>query len=578
MLYPQSNPFRQTIDLSGFCDFAFDPDQRGHSAGWTRGFTHARPIAVPASWNDQFEDGRDYLGAAWYQTHFDLPLGFDPGSHKIRLRFGSVNYLAEVWLNGEHIGTHEGGHLPFEFDVSARLQREANTLVVRVDGELKPDRVPPGNLTSDMQDVATHSKYPNYPNASFDFFPFCGIHRPVLLYATTREAIEDITVVTDIVGEAGRVRVTIEPSTSALARFTLRGHDANIVAETHANEIVLDVPRAALWSPDAPNLYDLTIELVRDSVVFDRYTLAIGIRTIQVAGDALLLNGKPIHLTGFGRHEDFAISGRGYNPPVIIKDFALLKWIGANSFRTSHYPYSEQMMDLADRLGFLVIDETPAVGLFFVEAGLERRLKLCRQYTHDVIARDKNHPSVIVWSLANEPRSNHPNAKNFFRNLFDLAKSLDATRPVTVVSNKSLEEEAFEFCDLLCLNRYNAWYHDSGQLDAGCVALAKEIDALHAKFNKPLLMAEFGADTIPGWHAQPPEMFSEEFQAELLDQQIHVLRSRPFVVGEQIWNMCDFKTGQSVRRMGSMNYKGVFTRDRRPKLAAHRLRAIWNSK
>jgi beta-glucuronidase len=299
------------------------------------------------------------------------------------------------------------------------------------------------------------------------------------------------------------------------------------------------------------------------------------VRTVKIEGDQLLLNGQPIYLQGFGRHEDFPVTGRGYLPAVVVKDYALLQWPGANSFRTTHYPYSEQMMDLADRLGFLVIDETPAVGLFFAEDGLARRLELCRQFTQELIARDKNHPSVIAWSLANEPHSNRPAARDFFRNLFDLARSLDGTRPVTLVSMLGLAEESFEFCDFLCLNRYSGWYTESGRLDQGVARLSAELDALHARFGKPLVLSEFGADTIAGMHAQPPEMFSEEYQAEMLTRYIEMLRSKPYVVGEHVWNMCDFKTGQAVIRMGGMNLKGVFTRDRRPKLAAHRLRELW---
>jgi beta-glucuronidase len=571
MLYPQSNPFRQSINLSGFWDFRFDPDGKGEQFAWGEGFTGGRPIAVPASWNDQFEDWRDYLGPAWYQTRFDLPWCWK--ERQVHLRFDSVNYFAEVWLNGTRLGQHEGGHLPFEFDVTPHVQPQENILVVRVEGELAPDRVPPGNAPG----PAEQSPWVRYPATSFDFFPFCGIHRPVLLYTTPHDAIADLTVVTEIEGGDGLVRVRLECADEAAARFTVRRHDIEILAKGPASdEAVLVVPDAALWSPASPHLYNLTIELTDDGSVFDRYTLSVGIRTIVVDGDALLLNGQPVILKGFGRHEDFPVTGRGLVPAVIVKDYALMTWVGANSFRTTHYPYSDQMMDLADRLGFLVIDETPAVGLFFDQNGLERRLALCRQFTQEMIARDKNHPSVIMWSVANEPHSRHPAAKAFFRELYDLAKSLDPTRPVTLVSHVGVgEEEAFEFCDVVCLNRYYGWYSQPGRLEEGCALLSEELDALHAKYPKPLLLTEFGADTIPGCHAQPPEMFSEEYQAEMLTRYIEVLSSKPWVVGQHVWNLCDFKTAQSVLRFGGMNMKGIFTRDRRPKLAAHRLRELW---
>jgi beta-glucuronidase len=574
MLYPQSNPFRQCITLPEFWDFRFDLDDVGTDAGWGEGFTGGEPIAVPASWNDQFADWRDYLGPAWYQTRFNLPWGWN--GKRIAVRFGSVNYLAEVWLNGVHLGRHEGGHLPFEFDATEHVRAEGNRLVVRVDGTLAPDRVPPGDIPPDPLDAFTGHR--PYPPGSFDFFPFCGIHRPVLLYAVPQPGLADITVTTQILGQDGSVHINLQQAGGIIptARFALRGHGADVSVERlSTREATLTVPQAALWSPGAPNLYDLTVELVSEGGIYDRYTLPIGIRTVAVEGDALLLNGELVKLTGFGRHEDFPVAGRGLVPAVVVKDYALMRWLGANSFRTTHYPYSEQMMDMADRLGFLVIDETPAVGLFFQEEGLERRLALCRQYVGEMIARDKNHPSVIMWSLANEPHSGRPAAKGFFRELYDLAKSLDPTRPTTVVSYLGLGEAAFEFCDVVCLNRYFGWYSQTGRLDEGCQLLSAELDALHATFPKPLILSEFGADTIPGHHAQPPEMFSEEYQAEMLTRYIEILDSKPFVVGQHVWNLCDFKTGQAVHRVGGMNLKGVFTRDRRPKLAAHRLRELW---
>ncbi len=578
MLYPRSNHYRQLSDLSGFWDFSFDPHDVGHADGWQRGF-QGRPIAVPASWNDQFDDGRDYLGAAWYQTHFDLPWGWDVNRQRIAIRFNSVNYLAEVWLNGECLGSHEGGHLPFEFDATPYLRSGDNLLVARVEGDLALDRVPPGISTNNMEQPFP-IKWERFPSTLFDFFPFCGIHRPVLIYSAPPNGIADLTITTAVEGTEGHVRVEIRRAVQEVttARVTLKGHGVELAAETRvgeAAEVPLVVPDAKLWAPGAPNLYTCRVELVSAGQVFDHYSLPVGIRTISVEGNSLLLNGKPVYLKGFDRHEDFPITGRGLVPAVVIKDYALLEWSGANAFRTSHYPYSEQTMDLADRLGYLVVDETPAVGLFFGEAGLERRLQLCRQYTRELIARDRNHPSVIMWSLANEPHSDHPAARGFFRDLYDLAKALDPTRPVTLISSQGTAEESFEFCDLVCLNRYYGWYHETGQLDAGCARLSQELDAMHAKFGKPVIMSEFGADTIPGCHALPPEIFSEEFQAEFLTRYLQVLRAKPFVIGELVWNMCDFKTGQDVRRMGGMNYKGVFTRDRRPKLAAHRLRELW---
>ncbi len=232
---------------------------------------------------------------------------------------------------------------------------------------------------------------------------------------------------------------------------------------------------------------------------------------------------------------------------------------------------------MADRLGFLVIGETPAVGLFFKKEGLSKRLSLCRQFTREMIERDKNHPSVVMWSLANEPHSKRPAAKGFFKNLANLARSLDKTRPVTLVSYLGTSEESFEFLDAVCVNRYYGWYTEPGDLDKAIPRLSQDLDALYQKFKKPVLVTEFGADAIPGSHADPPTMFSEEYQTEMIERYIEVIRRKPYVVGAHVWNLSDFKTAQATHRPNGMNYKGVFTRDRKPKLAAYLLRKLWKN-
>ncbi len=576
MLKPQSNPFRQVKDLSGFWDFKTDPTDQGIRKNWFKGLPSPRPIAVPSSWNEQFQDTSDYLDIAWYQTRLDQPWGWE--NQRIFLRFGSVNYLAQVWLNGVKLGTHEGGHLPFDFEVTGRLKPSGNLLVVRVDGQLAPDRVPPGRVPFDPKDAFNNSFN---PPASFDFFPYCGIQRPVLLFTTPFDSIKDTTVATSLQGKKGVVSVKVdwEASPDHHIRATLAGFGKKVSAtlplKAKKDQLVLTVEKAKLWAPGAPNLYQLTVELLDGAEVVDRVELPVGIRTIQVKGDRLLLNGKPIRLKGFGRHEDFPVTGRHLPPAVVIKDFELMRWVGADSFRTTHYPYAEEILDLADRLGFLVIAETPAVGLFFNTEGLAKRLRLCRQYTRELIDRDKNHPSVILWSLANEPHSHRPQALPFFKDLATLARGLDKTRPVTLVSYIGEKESAFQYCDVVCVNRYYGWYSEPGDLDKACVRLSKDLDAIHRRYRKPLLVTEFGADAMPGTHADPPEMFSEEYQAELIARYVEVLDKKPYVAGAHVWNLCDFKTAQATHRPGAMNWKGVFTRDRKPKLAAHKLNKLW---
>jgi beta-glucuronidase len=211
-------------------------------------------------------------------------------------------------------------------------------------------------------------------------------------------------------------------------------------------------------------------------------------------------------------------------PDMIVKDYALLRWVGENSFRTTHYPYSEQMMDLADRLGFMVIDETPAVGLFFLDNGLEHRNQLCQQMVREMVDRDKNHPSVILWSLANEPHTARPEARQAynldltviehpsrpeavasFKAMAELAHHLDPTRPVTLVTHEGALEESFEFVDVVCLNRYYGWYSQSGQLDAGLDRLNDEIDLIHRLYPKPFILSNLARIRSPATMPSRPK-------------------------------------------------------------------------
>lgn len=592
MLYPQQNELRNLLDLSGIWDFQIDADDVGKQRGWQRGLPAPLTIAVPGSWNEQHGELRDYLGLAWYVRPFCVPAAWQ-GS-RVVLRFGSAVYRAEVWLNGERIGEHEGGHLPFEFDVTDFLHwEEENLLAVTVENELKPTRVPPGNVGG-----GAFALMGSYPSASYDFFPYAGLHRPVFLYSVPQRHLSDITVTTDIDGSAGLVHVVVEQSGengTGVCHLHLHDGDASVEARVafdgNRAETTLEVANARLWSPADPHLYRLTVSLLDEEQPVDRYRLDVGIRTIAVSNDAILLNGQRILLKGFGRHEDFPISGRGLNLPLMVKDYSLLKWIGANSYRTSHYPYSEEEMSMADRAGILIIDEIPAVGLFFEsnEADIQTRLDLCKQQMSELIARDKNHASVIMWSVANEPFPpdmmrrfsstepipTDPKTTAFFAELVDHTRSLDPSRLVTLVGIHGSPNEWHALTDVICINRYYGWYSQGGQLEAGFARLAHELDALHDALGKPLIVTEFGADTIPGMHAEPAEMWTEEYQAAMIAGYLDLADERPFVAGMHIWNFADFKTGQGSRRVGGYNFKGVFTRDRRPKMAAHMLRKRW---
>ncbi len=586
MLYPIQNDTRNRLDLSGIWDFRTDPESAGEQHGWYNGLRESRPIAVPGSWNEQYEDLFNYLGLSWYVRQTYVPSSWR--GQRVFLRVGSANYFATVYVNGAQVGSHEGGHLPFAFEITEHVRwDDLNTIAISVENELKPTRVPSGNMDTALGSFASH------PRTTFDFFPFAGLHRPVVLYTVPTTYIEDITVVTTIDGSDGVVRVTARLNESVDARgvVTLAGGDESLTTEVAfaggVAEAELRVPQARLWSDTDPYLYDLAVRTDDD-----HYALKIGIREIAVDGGRILLNGKPVQLNGYGRHEDFPASGKGLNLPLMVKDYGLMRWTGANSYRTSHYPYSEEEMMLADREGFLIIDEIPAVSLQFDnEANVAERLRVCLQQIDELIARDKNHPSVVMWCVANEPmprnfgvgsigglQEKDPSeemGKQFLETLLRRARELDPTRLVTLVTVMGGPRSWMEACDVICMNRYWGWYALGGQLDKAHAALEQELDEVWAQFGRPIIMTEFGADTLAGMHGHPNVMWTEEYQADFIRMHLEVAAEREYIAGMQVWNFADFAAVQSIMRVGGLNMKGVFTRTRQPKMAAHVLREFW---
>lgn len=601
MLFPQQNDRRNRLDLSGLWDFQLDPTEIGETQGWFTGLDAPRTIAVPASWNEQFEDTRDYLGVTWYLQRLYVPSSWQ--GDRIYLRVGSANYAAKVWVNGTFIGSHEGGHLPFTLDVTDAVTWQGeNTIAIQVENKLTATRVPAGSMSGDKPTGFMN----NYPDTTFDFFPYGGLHRAVYLYSVPQTHIADVTVTTTVDdpkadAPTGSVQVSVKACAgySGAGEIALQdGEQAQTVAVqfTDGNATAtLEVANAKLWGPGHPHRYPLTVSLLDGDAVLDRYSLNIGIRTIEVQGDQLLLNGESIFLKGFGKHEDFPIHGRGMNLPVAVRDTSLFHWLGANSYRTAHYPYAEEAMELADREGILIIDEIPAVSLQFGDGdeNIQARLQQCKLQLRELITRDKNHPSVIMWSVANEPMppnfmrrmaggaSAEDDAADaagtaFFHELIDLSHELDPSRPATLVGVMRGPVAWLEVADVTLINRYWGWYVLGGQLEAGRAGLEQELDELHAHLGKPIIISEFGADTVAGTHSNPPEMFTEEYQVEVLRMHVEAAAARPFVAGLHVWNFADFKTTQGIMRMGGLNLKGVFTRDRRPKMAAHYLREQWN--
>jgi beta-glucuronidase len=586
MLRPQDTATRERKRLDGLWRFALDPGAAGRRGHWWAGsLAGAREMPVPASYNDIYPDAalRDHVGDAWYQTLARVPAGW--AGERIVLRFDAATHRAVVWLDDTQVAEHEGGYTPFEADVTNLVQPGAeHRITVVVNNVLSWQSIPPG-VVEDTPDGPRQRYF-------HDFFNYAGLHRSVWLYATPRPHVRDVTVVTGLDGSTGTVAYEVEAEGDAEVRVALRDAGGAEVARATGAAGELTVADVHPWRPGEGYLYELDVELWGDALV-DAYTLAVGIRTVEVDRTRFLINGEPFHFHGFGKHEDSAVRGKGHDDAFMVHDFALMEWIGANSFRTSHYPYAEEVLDYADRHGIVVIDETAAVGLnmgisifgtpdaptYSADTVNDATQAVHRHAIRELVARDKNHPCVVLWSIANEPESNTPEARAYFEPLAAEARRLDPTRPVSFTNMMQAPPErdvVADLFDVVMVNRYYGWYEHPGDLAAAERGLEAELNAWAAKLGKPIIITEYGADVVAGMHGLPSAPWTEEYQSELLEMTHRVFDRVDAVVGEHVWNFADFAVAPGVFRADG-NKKGVFTRDRRPKSAAHVLRRRWRA-
>lgn len=593
MLYPQTTLSRRVVSMDGMWKFQFDEKSEGVKNGWTNGLPNPQSIPVPASFSDFFtdKDSREYTGDFWYETDIFVPEEWN--GKEVDIRFGCATHRATVFLNGVEVVSHEGGFLPFCARITDIAKYNCvNKVTVLVNNELTATNIPVGETK-----ILSNGKKMNKPY--FDFFNYSGLQRPVKLIATPKEAITDFTVNHKIDGSTAKVEYSVKTTGEHNTIVKVYDESGKLVSEASGKDGTIAIENAHLWNVRNAYLYKFVIQIVDGEEVIDEYYEKIGIRTVEVKGTEILINNKPVYLKGFGKHEDSDIVGRGFNIGVMKRDFECMKWIGANSFRTSHYPYSEEIYQMADEEGFLIIDEVAAVGLFeslmnFMEATTGKKTNFFERDTIDellknhlkaieeMITRDKNHACVIAWSLLNEPDTSSEKAVPYFKKVFDFAHELDIQkRPRTfaLIMNSTPDAcKCYQFSDIISLNRYYGWYLMGGyEISDAKQAFCTELDKWKGlNLNKPFIFTEYGADTNPSEHKLPSVMWSQEYQDEYLNMCHDVFDSYEFIKGEQIWNFADFQTTEGIMRMNG-NKKGIFTRQRQPKDAAYYLKKRWES-
>jgi beta-galactosidase/beta-glucuronidase len=586
---PAQGP-RDATEIRTGWRFQVDPRDLGERDHWfAAAFDRSgwREAEVPRAWDVLDKALWGYEGVGWYSVTLD---GSWARAGKIQhLTFGRVMYHAKVWLNGEHLGEHIGGYLPFAFDVTGKLDRSVNQIVIRVDNRPQIDWLPAAK--------------------QIEWVQYGGILQPVRVESHGLIFLSDLAIRAAPAGEGASVACTAELNTRQGADATgvafkiavfgaqevERGAPlANTaVPSTRAEagsshqEAKLTLAHATAWSPDSPAIYLLVATLERDGKEIDRLESKFGVRTIAASGRQLLLNGRVLKIKGVNRYDEF---GRfGPNPPqaLVVDELRLMKKTGINLIR-SHYPQTPEFLDLCDRLGILFLEELPInwwgvewfgkEGLVQNEQILDRAIPMLET----MIRRDRNHPSIILWSMANESKTDNAIGIKVMRALIRRTKDLDATRLVTFVTNPGSvsDHRAFEDADLVATNMYH------GSLSGPLVERRNQLDErarrpteehlrreLEAFPDKPLLITEFGAMGMHSLHGDAPN--TEEFQADYLRAIWAAISSVPEVSGGVVWSWADYNHRRAFTSLGPFGSFGAVTIDRKPKAALNALAAMF---
>ncbi len=482
-------------------------------------FDQSASLNVPGDWNSQEATLFYYENTVWYRRLFD----FQSKAAGMRqfLRFGGANYEADVYLNGKKLGRHVGGFTPFEFEVTGLLREKGNFLVVRVNSQRKPEGVPTVNT---------------------DWWNYGGLTRDVTLVETPATFISDYSLqlkrgtsglvsgYVQLAGATGPQAVTVSLPELKLELKASTDKDGRAALE-------FPLPQATLWSPETPKLYELVITSGADQV-----SEKIGFRTIETRGSDILLNGKSVFLRGISLHEENPLRGGRVTTPDEAR--LLLGWakdLGCNFVRLAHYPHNEYMARAADELGLLLWEEVPVYWTIHWNDP-STYANAANQLT-ELINRDRNRASVIIWSMANETPVSAART-DFLKRLVSLTRKLDPSRLISAAMERHsptedpktsiVEDPLAEVTDLVSFNQYIGWY--VGTPD-DCPKVTWKVP-----YDKPVLISEFGGDALQGLHGDRRTRFTEEYQADLYRQTLPMLEKIPQLRGMTPWILCDFRS------------------------------------
>lgn len=503
-------------------------------------FATAPTLRVPGDWNTQDPTLFRFEGVVWYQRDF----AFTPEEGKRTfMHIGAANYRSVLWVNGKRICEHEGGFTPFDCEVSTALHAGQNFAVMAVDSTRHKDDI---------------------PSLLYDWFNYGGITRDVSLVSVPTRFIDDYDIhlkhgssfsKADAQNLAGYVHVVDAPAGTPVT-ISIPEAGVNTSLKTDGNgraEFDVKANTLELWSPKTPKLYKVQLRSGADTLTDD-----IGFRDIRVEGTRILLNGTPLFLQGADAHAEAPIRGGRANTDEDVRNiFSMLHQIDANFVRLAHYPHDERMERTADREGIMIWSEIPLwQQISFDKPEVYAKAVAMLQ---EMIRRDRNKASVILWSVSNETPRNADRTK-FLTDLANQARALDPTRPITsaligprVSADIVVQDDPLMAAlDVVGQNEYIGWYEGK----------AEDADRKTWQFpNKPIIMTEFGAEAKYGNHGAPNQRWAEEQQVNVFKHQFVMFSKIPQLRGVTPWVLMDFRS--STRNIPLLqdgyNRKGLFS-------------------
>ena len=559
---------------NGYYNYRYEPFDKQKNPGKGAFFKNAKPenpsdlveydfdkmdsIVVPGDWNTQKEKLFYYEGTVWYKKSFDYDL--TKNTKRLFVYFEASNYKTEVYLNGEKLGTHVGGFTPFNFEITHLINKKDNYLIVKVDNKRIKEGVPTLNT---------------------DWWNYGGLTRDVKLIETSQTFIEDYVIQLDpnmhdkITGH-----LTLNGKDSKNETVEIKIPELNIKRTLTSDEngfvsfeVISD--NIEYWSVKNPKLYDVFFQINEEKI-----TDQIGFRSIRTKGSQILLNGTPVYLKGISIHEESPINGgRGHS----LEDAKqLLQWakeLGCNYVRLAHYPHNEHMVRLADKMGVLVWEENPVY--WTIDWENKETYTNAENQLSEVIDRDKNRASVIIWSMANEtPTSIARNT--FLTKLANFTKAKDPTRLISAALEQSdyqgnkfirtINDPFADIVDILSFNQYIGWYDG---LPEKCSKISWKIEQ-----NKPVLISEFGAGSKYGLHGDKTARWTEEFQEEVYIETLKMIDNIDQLQGFSPWILVDFRSPRRVlpEIQDGWNRKGLISEKGHKKKAFYVLKDYYKNK